>query len=124
MYSYYGMSSEDFYSLVKELFGDISCTGSGSCSCEKSIVSTIIKNDEEGAVVEYELPGYKKEEVSVNVEENILVIKVDGKKGKKTINRKLSKTADVSNISATHEDGILTITIPCLKKNVVTVAVK
>lgn len=91
---------------------------------EKSIVSTVIKNDETGAIVEVELPGYKKEEISVTADNEILLVKVDGKRGKKSIKRLLSKDYDISSISASFEDGILTITIPCVKKNVVNVVVK
>lgn len=91
---------------------------------EKSIVSTVVKNDETGAIVEVELPGYKKEDVSITVDENVLLVNVDGKRGKKTVKRVLGKCADISSISASFEDGILTITVPCVKKNVVNVVVK
>jgi len=115
MYTY---NTKEVSDLIESFFGNVSCTG-----CQ-DIVSTVIKNDETGAIVEVELPGYKKEDVSITVDENVLLVNVDGKRGKKTVKRVLGKCADISSISASFEDGILTITVPCVKKNVVNVVVK
>lgn len=118
MFEFHIYTSKDIDDMVKFWTDEL------KVNYEKSITSTVVKVDDTGAIVEVELPGYKKDEISVTVEENVLLVKVDGKRGKKTVKRVLGKCADISSISTSFEDGILTITVPCVKKNVVNVVVK
>lgn len=119
MYETYNLTLNDLMNSFETIFGKCSCQyPEGKCDCTRSetncssISSRVIKNDKSEAVVEVDLPGYKKEEVSVKVEGKYLVTSVDGKRGKKSIKRLLTDSADVDKISAKFEDGILTITVP------------
>ena len=64
--------------------------------------------------LELELPGIKKEDVKISVENNILEIKAERKDRNTLVARKytLSKNVDSDKISAKMEDGILTIILP------------
>lgn len=121
MYGYkYTFNFDDVESILNEFLGGTS----SSCSCSEknpeccketvstNVVSTVIKNDSEGAVIEVELPGYKKSDIKVTVVGGYLVVDATGTKGTKKIKRKLTECSDNEKISAKFEDGILTITVP------------
>ncbi|MBL7066360.1 MAG: Hsp20/alpha crystallin family protein [Candidatus Marinimicrobia bacterium] len=81
-----------------------------------------------------ELPGIKKEEVSIKIKDNLLTITGDKKKGKKTEDENYHRTeriygsfqrtfrlpeyADQDNIAAEYKDGILIVSIPKLKESI------
>lgn len=125
MYGYkYTFNIDDVETILNEFFGGTS----SSCGCSEknpeccketvketvstNVVSTVIKNDSEGAVIEVELPGYKKSDIKVTVVGGYLVVDATGTKGTKKIKRKLTECSDNEKISAKFEDGILTITVP------------
>ena len=119
MYDYKPMTLNELMNSFETIFGKYSCEyPEGKCDCSRSetncssISSTVIKNDSTEAVVEIVLPGYKKEEISVKVVGKYLVVSVDGVRGKKSVKRAITETADVDKISAKFENGILTVTIP------------
>lgn len=119
MYDYKPMTLNELMNSFETIFGEYSCEyPEGKCDCSRSetncssISSTVIKNDSTEAVVEIVLPGYKKEEISVKVVGKYLVVSVDGVRGKKSVKRAITETADVDKISAKFENGILTVTIP------------
>ena len=64
-----------------------------------------------------EVPGYTKENIELSVKEDILAI--EGKKDKKTFKFEvaLSKNVDLTKITATCKDGILTIKLPVAEVN-------
>ena len=97
-------------------------------SSEITPTHDIIENEKE-FLVEFELAGVKKEDVSIDVERNILTISAERKEVKDLkYNRKesftgkyqksftLPDTVDADNISASLNDGILTINIPKLEE--------
>lgn len=119
MYEFKTYTLSEIDSMIESLLAKYTCQyPEGNCDCTRtetncsSVSSRVVKNDKDEAVVEIDLPGYKKEEISVKVEGKYLVTSVDGKRGKKSIKRLLTDSADVSKISAKFEDGILTIIVP------------
>lgn len=67
-------------------------------------------NDENGNYTyEFKLPGYKKEEVKVEVDNELLCITADSKIRGKTTYTVSNNTFDPERIDASLEDGILTI---------------
>lgn len=63
------------------------------------------------------IPGYKKEEVVVQIEDNILKISAQNeKKGKRESSFSLWDEVDIDGISAKIEDGVLEIKLPKVEK--------
>lgn len=88
----------------------------------------IIENDNE-YLIDFNLAGIKKEDVTVDIDEKKLKIKAERKEGKDLkYNRKesyfgvyeksfvLSNTIDKKNIEASFTDGILTLKVPKIKE--------
>jgi HSP20 family protein len=110
--------------LLDELF-DVNPFKDTSIQCP---IHDVIENDKE-FIVEAMLAGIKKEDVSVKVDNDLLTIKAVRNEVKDLkYNRKESFTgtykrsfilpdlADVDNISATMEDGVLKVIVPKLEK--------
>jgi HSP20 family protein len=89
----------------------------------------IIENEKE-YVVEMQLAGVKKENISLNLDDNLLTIKAERKKvDDQKYNRKqtfygkyeksftLPESIDVENIQASFENGILKLNIPKIEKD-------
>ncbi len=82
--------------------------------------------------IDVDLPGVKKEDINIDVRDNVLTIsgernfkkevkeedyyKVETDFGKFTRSFTLPDNVDIENISATAEDGVLEVVIPKLKK--------
>jgi len=90
---------------------------------------TDIKENDEGFVLEAELPGFAKDEIKLELRDNILTISAEHKSesedtadGGKYLRRERSygsfrrafnlKGIDVESIRASHKDGVLTLTLP------------
>jgi HSP20 family molecular chaperone IbpA len=71
-----------------------------------------VKHTLEQSTVELDLPGYKKENIKIKVENKVLIVSVDGARGKKNFEYKINDVADTSRITSTLLDGVLTIIIP------------
>ena len=90
------------------------------------------KEDEKAYYVEVDLPGVKKEDINIEVKDNLLVIsgerkfkKEENDKGYRRVESFFGKferrftlpaDADVENIEAKVEDGVLKLTIPKVKE--------
>lgn len=111
--------------LIDELFND--------STYQSSLKTNIIENDNE-YILEALLPGYKKEDIKIYVDEGSLVIEANKNKkdDEKDINyirreiydEKLKRVYKIGNInfdklSAKLEDGILTINVPKEEKKYV-----
>jgi HSP20 family molecular chaperone IbpA len=97
-------TGNDFWSRIK------TTTGTNETKVGKS-ESTIV-NEETFTTITTDLPGYKKEGIKVSTTAKILTVVVEGTRGKKTYNYKLTETADFQKISSRFEDGVLTLTVP------------
>ena len=92
--------------------------------------------------VDVDLPGVKKEDIKIDVKENVLIIsgernfkeevkeedyyRVETRFGKFSRSFTLPESVDIENIEASAENGVLEVVIPKLepKENVRTIAVK
>ena len=64
-------------------------------------------------------PGYKKEEIKINFEDDCLLIQANNEKfGESNLTKYLPEEVDIDNATAKLEDGILEIKIPTKKKQV------
>lgn len=76
-------------------------------------------NEENDFIIEFDVPGYSKENIKVLVDDNILKIRGELKTNRKTDSfikeYSLNNKFDKENISAEVKDGILTIKIPYRK---------
>ena len=81
--------------------------------------SQVLNRDEDWQIV-FAIPGVKKDQVSIKVDDFVLSVGYDNKSGDDQFNFvssfsrswNLGHDVDVSKIVANHEDGILTITVP------------
>jgi len=83
----------------------------------------VIENDKE-YIVELSLAGVKKEDISLNIDDDVLTIKAERKESDQNYNKKqtfygvyeksftLPDSVDKENINASHENGILKLAIP------------
>lgn len=79
-----------------------------------------INQTKDGGYLFFEVPGFNKKNLNVEVEDNVLHVhgtrtyKLNGEDIEKNINKKfkIGKGHDISTIEATVEDGILTVFIP------------
>ena len=82
--------------------------------------------DEKGITVDIDLPGVKKEETEMNIDTNTRDVYITAKRTvrdhqgekKHTLNRSFSvgREYDLSNVTARQVDGVLTVSVPRLKK--------
>ena len=114
---------EDFYNMLDDFFSDGTLPG-------RNLLRDTFKIDilekETEYIIEAELPGFRKEEIDLGIEEENLCINVsrseEANKGKNFIHRERRATsmnrrvrlagAKLDQITAKLEDGILAITIP------------
>lgn len=75
-----------------------------------------ISRNETGYTVEMAVPGYKPEEIDINLEDSLLT--VNGKNEKRSFTRSFSlpDEVDVDSIHAKVEHGMLTLTLPLSPK--------
>ncbi|MCC6252145.1 MAG: Hsp20/alpha crystallin family protein [Bacteroidia bacterium] len=87
-----------------------------------------VTENEQSYQMEYLVPGYKKDEIKISLDKNVLTViaekRVETEEEKKNYTRKefffntfkrsfsLPENINYQNIEAKHEDGILNITIP------------
>ena len=103
----------------------------------KSVIPAMnAKESDQELLLQFELPGYDKSEIDINLEERLLTITAE-KKQEKAENKEVEKSVwvrreissssykrkvtipdniDTENISAESKDGILTLTLPKIPK--------
>ena len=119
-----GIGFENFYNMLDDFFGD------GMMPSRNLLRDTFkidIEDAEKEYLVEAELPGIKKEEIDLGIEEDNLCISVNrseesNKDGKNFIHRERRASsmsrrirladANLAEIKAKLEEGVLTVTIP------------
>ena len=119
-----GVGFENFYNLLDDFFGD------GTMPSRNLLRDTFkidIEETEKEFLIEAEMPGVKKEEIDLGVEDDNLCISVNrseeaNKDGKNFIHRErraasMSRRirladANLAEIKAKLEEGVLTVTIP------------
>jgi len=82
--------------------------------------------DEKGMTVDIDLPGVRKEDTEMNIDSNTRDVYITAKRTvrdhqgekKQTLNRSFAvgREYDLANITAKQVDGVLTVSVPRLKK--------
>jgi HSP20 family protein len=119
-------------SLVDDLFDGFLYNDTHACQCNQP--ATNVVESENGFRIELAIPGVKKEQVSMNFNDNTLTIKAEVEKtdeSKNDVNGYLRKefraynfekqftvpeNVDDENISARFENGVLFVTLPKKEK--------
>lgn len=122
-----GDGFEDFYNMLDDFFNSNFIESKSNL---RNVFKMDVKDEENAFVVEAEMPGIKKEEITIDYIDNQLVIcvesqqeKVDEQKNylhreRKYASQKRSiqiKDIDISQIDAKLEDGLLKIVLPKLE---------
>ena len=123
----YFMSNAFNYLDVSDDFDEFFRFPTSNYSTIKSPIHDIIENEKE-FIVEAMMAGIKKDDISIDVNKDVLTIKAERKEirdlkynhkesftGKYQRSFVLPDLADVENISASLIDGVLTVSIPKLK---------
>ena len=106
-----------FNDVFDDFFNDRTIARSYMNNAQQDI--QVYNNDEEWQVV-FAVPGVKKDAVEIKVDDHILTVSYENKAEDNRLNFVASfsrswnvdRDVDISKIDATHEDGVLTITIP------------
>ena len=106
-----------FDTVFSDLFNDEFITRPYMSAAKRN--SQVLNRDEDWQIV-FAIPGVKKHEVAVKVDDAVLSVSYDSKSGNDQFNFvssfsrswNLGHDVDVNKITANHEDGILTITVP------------
>ena len=106
-----------FDTVFSDLFNDEFITRPYMSAAKRN--SQVLNRDEDWQIV-FAIPGVKKHEVSVKVDDFVLSVSYDNKGSNEQFNFvssfsrswNLGHDVDVNKITANHEDGILTITVP------------
>jgi HSP20 family protein len=106
-----------FDTVFSDLFNDEFITRPYMSAAKRN--SQVLNRDEDWQIV-FAIPGVKKHEVAVKVDDFVLSVSYDNKANTDQLNFvssfsrswNLGHDVDVNKITANHEDGILTITVP------------
>ena len=106
-----------FNDVFDDFFNDRTIARSYMNNAQQDI--QVYNSDEEWQVV-FAVPGVKKDAVEIKVDDHILTVSYENKAEDNRLNFVASfsrswnvdRDVDISKIDATHEDGVLTITIP------------
>ncbi len=119
-------ASTDFDRFFGALFPTAGRCESGACDTQATGTSNVgypatdLSEDADHYYVKVELPGVKKEDIQVEIENSVLTL--NAKRADKTSNAEstaeyrrvltLPEGADAGKVVATHENGLLTLTLP------------
>ena len=117
--------------LVNDLLRGMPSESKDSLNAFIPAVNT--REDENNYYIEVDLPGIKKEDVEISLKDNVLTIsgerkfknevkeedyyKIESAFGKFSRSFTLPENADIENIEAKAENGVLEITIPKVKED-------
>jgi len=120
------------YSPLTKIFDQIASEGTISRSASKFKPETDIVENEKSFIIHLSVPGIKKEDIKIELENDLLKISGERKKfdtdvslkfhklqtafGKFQESFKLPETVNKESIAAKQEDGVLSITIEKLEK--------
>jgi len=106
-----------FDTVFSDLFNDEFITRPYMSAAKRN--SQVLNRDEDWQIV-FAIPGVKKDQVNIKVDDFVLSVSYDNKDSNDQFNFvssfsrswNLGHDVDVNKITANHEDGILTITVP------------
>lgn len=128
--SFPSLFSSDFFSDIDDLFAQLSCydKACGNLSLRKGFPKGDVFRDEDGnIVIELMLAGYSKDQLSVTIQSNSLIISAtkssDNQKGRSRSCRSFTKTFpnfthewDLENSNISYVNGLLSIVVPPKKQ--------
>lgn len=82
----------------------------GDTKVEQKKNGTVESKDGKSTIT-LDVPGFKREEIKINIQDKKLVVAMNGKRGEKKYIYTLFETADLNSIAAKLEDGVLTIEV-------------
>jgi len=82
----------------------------GETKVEQKKNGTVDSKDGKSTIT-LDVPGFKREEIKINIQDKKLVVAMNGKRGEKKYIYTLFETADLNSIAAKLEDGVLTIEV-------------
>ena len=121
-----GTGFEDFYNMLDDFFND-SFLSSPNRNLMRDTFKLDIEETDDAYLIEAEVPGVKKEEIDLNIDEDNLCISVnrteeENKDGRNYIHRERRASsmsrrirlagAKLGEIRAKLDNGVLTVTIP------------
>lgn len=75
--------------------------------------TNLVKSSDDVYTVEFELPGFSKQDVKITVADETLTVKAEkGEKKKPSYRVSLNNLVSLEDISSKMSDGLLTITMP------------
>ena len=107
-----------------ELFKALESQSQPELKKDNMMYEPIVNQSETQTEIVWDVPGFKKEEIKVAVVGGKLSISLDGARGKKTIRFKLNDVANVSKISSSLVDGVLTILVPVKDETIINIETK
>jgi HSP20 family protein len=112
-------SSREFDCMMNHLWADFPRFGNFVNEPESANIATDLYEDDANAYARLELPGFKKEELSVQLENSVLTVSVERKAAKEddeslSFERSITipEGVEADKVSAKYEDGVLTVTLP------------
>ena len=120
---FYRSNSPDFNEVLKKMWDSYPTYGFKTYS-EMPTDDVEVNHTKDGAYLVFEVPGFNKTNLKVEVENGVLSIsgertsKVDSKENKRTISKKyeIGSECDTTSIEATIDDELVTLFIPNFKK--------
>ena len=111
-------SVRDFDRLFSEFWGGFPRNGAASAFAQAEIPTDLYEDDAH-VYARFELPGFRKNELSVALENSVLTLSVERKaanEDEESVSLARSVTLpegiEADKISAKYEDGVLTVTLP------------
>lgn len=112
-------SAREFDRMINDLWSGFPRFGSFFSEPEGAKVAADLYEDDGAVYARFELPGFKKDELNVQLENSVLTVSVE-RKGKKDDDESLSFERSVTlpegvesdKVAAKYEDGVLTVTLP------------
>lgn len=112
-------SAREFDRMMNDFWGGFPRFGTLINEPETARVNADLYEDEGNVYARFELPGFKKDEMNVQLENSVLTLSVE-RKGKDEEDDSLSFERSVTlpdgiaadKVTAKYEDGVLTVTLP------------
>ena len=123
------MKSDSTPSLFNDFFGNKVFQNEYNSHIGYSVPAVNVKEEGDGFALDFAVPGFGKNDIKVHIEKSVLTVSAEKPENKSaedysrrefnygSFERRFEvpKTAEQDKISATHQNGILTVRIPKLE---------
>jgi len=114
MYGYNRKTYKDTGYYLQELFG----LPKESFYPEDPPIPSEIANDDEGTIISLDVPGVKKEDITIDLSDNKINVTSTRANVTRYWKRDLTDSADQDKVMAHLENGVLEVTIPRKEKKI------